>query len=493
MTGGNVGALGVAAIARVTTVDLLREVLPRTDAEEAYRWLSERTFAEPLGEGITLHELVRKALRADLRLRHPEWERELRRRVADYFWSRASAGDLLLSIDLAHLVENPVDPLGLLVGGEHRPPHRRRPPGRPRGRSPSCSRAASTRAGGQFTEPLLRRGARPRRDRPRHRRRAVRLPGLRHAAATRRRSARRRPAARTLARRTRAGSAPTATRSSGTTRSTSPASRTCACRRCSAWRACCARGSTTRATRTCRSRPQMEAAQQFARGARRRSTSPELDVNVDGHRLECWLLDYGPRRAARLPARLGLQGARPEAAGLPRRPRRRRLRRRRSATRCATSACRTSLAASPLATGSTPGGARRVGPRADPGGRRAVVRRHAQRAPAARHPDPRLHRPGAEPRAGRGRAEREPLDLLPPAEGRRRARGGAPGGRARARPADRLKPAFSALGDYAVAATPSRRRPHRDPALGQPDARRGRSALPGLKLRPRRPLFRTRR
>jgi hypothetical protein len=107
MTGGNVGALGVAAIARVTTVDLLREVLPRTDSTEAYRWLSERTFAEHLGEGVTLHELVRKALRADLRLRHPEWERELRRRIADYFWSRASAGDLLLSIDLAHLCEQP--------------------------------------------------------------------------------------------------------------------------------------------------------------------------------------------------------------------------------------------------------------------------------------------------------------------------------------------------------------------------------------------------
>jgi hypothetical protein len=108
MSGGNVGALGVAAIVRVTTVDLLREVLPRTNSEEAYRWLSERTFAEPLGEGVALHELVRRALRADLRLRHPEWERELRRRVADYFWSRASAGDLLLSIDLAHLVENPM-------------------------------------------------------------------------------------------------------------------------------------------------------------------------------------------------------------------------------------------------------------------------------------------------------------------------------------------------------------------------------------------------
>jgi hypothetical protein len=122
MTGGNVGALGVAAIVRVTTVDLLREVLPRTDAEQAYGWLAERTFAEPLGDGVALHDLVRKALRADLKLRHPEWERELRRRVADYFWSRASAGDLLVSIDLAHLVENPLIRWGYSWEGsiEHR-------------------------------------------------------------------------------------------------------------------------------------------------------------------------------------------------------------------------------------------------------------------------------------------------------------------------------------------------------------------------------------
>jgi hypothetical protein len=122
MTGGNVGALGVAAIARVTTVDLLRKVLPRTDAEAAYGWLSERTFTEPLGEGVALHELVRKALRADLRLRHPEWERELRRRVADYLWARASSGDVLLSIELAHLVEDPAIRWGYSWEGsiEHR-------------------------------------------------------------------------------------------------------------------------------------------------------------------------------------------------------------------------------------------------------------------------------------------------------------------------------------------------------------------------------------
>jgi hypothetical protein len=100
--------LGVAAIARVTTVDLLRSVLPDSDAEAAYERLRALTFTEPLGEGLALHELVRKALRADLRRRDQERERELRRRIIDYLYERARRGDLLLAIDMAHLIENPV-------------------------------------------------------------------------------------------------------------------------------------------------------------------------------------------------------------------------------------------------------------------------------------------------------------------------------------------------------------------------------------------------
>jgi AAA ATPase domain len=107
LEGAQLDLLGVAAIARLTTVDLLRHVLPETDAERAYRWLASRTFAEPLGDGITLHELVGKALRADLRRRDPGRQQELRRRVADYLHGRAVAGNLPLSIDLAHLIENP--------------------------------------------------------------------------------------------------------------------------------------------------------------------------------------------------------------------------------------------------------------------------------------------------------------------------------------------------------------------------------------------------
>lgn len=101
--------LGVASIARVTTVDLLRSVLPDVDPEEAIDWLGRRTFAEPLADGVTLHELVRRALHADLRQREPERERELRRRIADSLYDRAVNGRrLLLTVDLAELIEAPV-------------------------------------------------------------------------------------------------------------------------------------------------------------------------------------------------------------------------------------------------------------------------------------------------------------------------------------------------------------------------------------------------
>jgi hypothetical protein len=107
LEGAQFAVLGVAAIARLTTVDLLRNVLPETNAERAYQWLASRTFTEPLGDGLTLHDLVGKALRADLRRRDPSRQQELRRRIADYLHARAVAGNFLLSIDLAHLIENP--------------------------------------------------------------------------------------------------------------------------------------------------------------------------------------------------------------------------------------------------------------------------------------------------------------------------------------------------------------------------------------------------
>jgi hypothetical protein len=101
-------ALGIAVVARTTTPDLVRAVLPGEDADAEYRKLAELTITDRIGSGITMHELARKALLADLRQRNPELERDLRRRVVDYLYSRAQKGETHLMIDMAHLVENPL-------------------------------------------------------------------------------------------------------------------------------------------------------------------------------------------------------------------------------------------------------------------------------------------------------------------------------------------------------------------------------------------------
>jgi hypothetical protein len=101
-------ALAVATIARVTTLDVLEAALPDSDPQEGFDWLCARTFVEPLGRGVALHELVRRAVGAELRQHEPDRERELRRRIVDHLHARAVAGELMLTIDLAELAENPV-------------------------------------------------------------------------------------------------------------------------------------------------------------------------------------------------------------------------------------------------------------------------------------------------------------------------------------------------------------------------------------------------
>jgi hypothetical protein len=100
--------LAVAAVARVTTRGLLRHVLPDHDPDDALDWLASRSFSEPLGGGFTLHDLVRRAARAELRQSDPERERAIRRGVADHLHARALAGEMTLSIDLAHLIDDPL-------------------------------------------------------------------------------------------------------------------------------------------------------------------------------------------------------------------------------------------------------------------------------------------------------------------------------------------------------------------------------------------------
>ena len=107
LDGGNLDVISVAALARATTRPMLEEVLPDVDASAAEEWLRGRSFAEETSRGVTLHDIVRKAVRADLRLREPERERELRRRIAEHLYARALAGETRLITDLAELVDNP--------------------------------------------------------------------------------------------------------------------------------------------------------------------------------------------------------------------------------------------------------------------------------------------------------------------------------------------------------------------------------------------------
>jgi hypothetical protein len=107
LDGGNLDVIAVAALARTTTARLLADVLPDVDAADAEAWLRSLSFAEHANGGVTLHDIVRKAVRADVRLREPEREKELRRRIADHLHERALAGDTRLITDLAELVDNP--------------------------------------------------------------------------------------------------------------------------------------------------------------------------------------------------------------------------------------------------------------------------------------------------------------------------------------------------------------------------------------------------
>jgi len=97
----------VAALARRVTPDMVSAVLPGVDGAEAVDRLLQLSFAEETGFGVRLHDLARRALRAELRARDPERERDLRRRMADHLHARVLGGEARLIVDLVELVDNP--------------------------------------------------------------------------------------------------------------------------------------------------------------------------------------------------------------------------------------------------------------------------------------------------------------------------------------------------------------------------------------------------
>jgi hypothetical protein len=106
LDGAGFDAVAVAALARTCDAQLLGSVLADTDAKARIAWLRSLSFAESVGDAVSLHDLVRRAIRAELEARDPERARELRRRIADHVHGRAVAGEPRMLIDLTELIDD---------------------------------------------------------------------------------------------------------------------------------------------------------------------------------------------------------------------------------------------------------------------------------------------------------------------------------------------------------------------------------------------------
>ena len=80
-----IAALEAAAAVRVVTESLLADLLERDDAHAAFEWLRGLSFVETSGEGLSLHDLARETLGADLRWRRPERFAALNRRARAHY------------------------------------------------------------------------------------------------------------------------------------------------------------------------------------------------------------------------------------------------------------------------------------------------------------------------------------------------------------------------------------------------------------------------
>jgi hypothetical protein len=107
--------LEVAAIARAVDTRLLAAVLPGRPTRAASESLRSSSVAELVGARVTLHDLVRTALRDDLRRRAPERYGDLRCRIADHLYLRATGGEPRLLSDLIELIDDPAVRWG--IGG----------------------------------------------------------------------------------------------------------------------------------------------------------------------------------------------------------------------------------------------------------------------------------------------------------------------------------------------------------------------------------------
>lgn len=82
-------ALNVCALARVANEQLLAQTVDAASSPGLFDWLAGLSFVESSAEGLYPHELVRDAIAAELRWRHPERLRQLTDRLLEHHISQA--------------------------------------------------------------------------------------------------------------------------------------------------------------------------------------------------------------------------------------------------------------------------------------------------------------------------------------------------------------------------------------------------------------------
>lgn len=119
LDGVDADVLDVAGISPLVDGRLLASVLPGRSTRQALGQLRASSLTEPVGNRVTLHPLVRRAVRRRLRDTDPEGYRSLVVAVADHLRSRAEAGDRQAQYELLDLIEDPATLVGLGASASH--------------------------------------------------------------------------------------------------------------------------------------------------------------------------------------------------------------------------------------------------------------------------------------------------------------------------------------------------------------------------------------
>lgn len=86
-------ALEIAALVHLTTESVLEEVMEVVSAAELFDWLRQLSFMDESKEGIYPHDVIREALTADLRWRHPDYYQALYEKARVYYVRRLDSSN----------------------------------------------------------------------------------------------------------------------------------------------------------------------------------------------------------------------------------------------------------------------------------------------------------------------------------------------------------------------------------------------------------------